>query len=118
MSTTTITESLEGSSALYVDCRNAVFPFTQDTLQFAKRFTGGTDTSVDDYLTADSSVIFDLDGITEVITVHILHDVNGTFTVVAPSSIVYTTTAGAKKATITVPNSSSTALHLFAICKI
>ncbi|MFA4916702.1 MAG: hypothetical protein WC974_08925 [Thermoplasmata archaeon] len=114
MSTTTVPELLSGSTALLVDCRNAVFPFVKDTFVFARRYLGAGV----DYATADTAVLLDLDGVTEVLTCQITHDASGTFTYVAPTTIAYTTTAGAKKTVITIPNTSATALHVFIVAKV
>jgi len=114
MGNSTIDVSLAGNKVLLADYRNALYPVQKDVMIFSKRFVVANG----DY-EANGNCTIDLHGITEVEGLSIIEDRNGTFYQIVPSSITYTTTAGAVKAAIVVAaHSTATAMHLFAIGKI
>jgi len=115
MGDSTFTASLSGNSALIMNGKNAYQPYLEkDTLWFSDRLV-----VADGDIAADGNCSIILEGVTEVEAFNLVEDRNGTFVAIIPTSITYSTTAGAVKATMLVAiNASTTALHFFAICKV
>lgn len=117
MSSTTVSELLAGSSALLVDCRNAVFPFMKDVFVYSKKYV-----KVTDFVATDATVVFDLDGVTEIQTIQMTKKgADGIFYNLVPYSITYTTTAGSKKVVVIYTVNTTTnadELHLFIVAKV
>ena len=117
-STMTVTPSgatTSGTRMILADIRNAGKAFFEkDVFIYSARLT-----VADSDFAANGNLSLVLQGVTEVEGFSIVEDRNGTFANIVPSSITYTTTAGAVKATIVIAaNASATAMHLFFICKV
>lgn len=115
MGNSTFTASLSGNSALLMNGRNAYQPFLEkDVFIFSDRLV-----VADGDIDANGNLSLVLPGVTEVEGFNFIEDRDGTFAAIVPTSITYTTTAGAVSTTIVLAiNASTTALHFFAVCKV
>lgn len=104
-----------GTGVLLADIRNAGEPFYEkDVFIYSARLT-----VADGDFEANGNLTLTLEGVTEVEGFNLVEDRNGTFANIVPSSITYTTTAGDVKVAIVIAiNSSATALHIHAICRV
>ena len=115
MANSTYTAALAGSKSLLINGRNAYQPYLEkDVFIYSEKLI-----VADSELEADGNLSLVLPGVTEVEGFSFVEDRAGTFAQIVPSSITYTTTAGAVSTTIVLAiNASTTALHLFIVAKV